>query len=41
VATGAIMKVTGDPAMINLKTYGQIRVPSLRHFLNENSDSDK
>jgi uncharacterized protein len=41
VAADADIIVTGDRAMLNLKTYEQIRVLSLRQFLDETADSDR
>ena len=40
VAGHASIIVTGDRAMLNLKTYEQIRILSLRQFLDEIVDSD-
>jgi putative PIN family toxin of toxin-antitoxin system len=40
VAARADIIVTGDRAMLNLKTYEQIRILSLRQFLDELADSD-
>lgn len=38
VAAHADVIVTGDPAMLKLKTYKEIRILSLRHFLDEIAD---
>lgn len=40
VAADADIIVTGDRAMLNLKSYERIRVLSLRQFLNETAQSD-
>jgi putative PIN family toxin of toxin-antitoxin system len=41
VAGHADIIVTGDRAMLNLKTYEHIRILSLRQFLDELADSEK
>ena len=41
VAGNADIIVTGDRAMLNLKTYEHIRILSLRQFLDELANSDK
>jgi uncharacterized protein len=38
VAVQADVIVTGDRAMLKLKTYQEIRILSLRHFLDEIAD---
>jgi uncharacterized protein len=40
VAADADIIVTGDRAMLNLKSYERIRILSLRQFLNETAQSD-